>query len=66
MTHNHQYHLPYPITWHYWPNDVAECTCGRLFVLRVVGWGEWRMKWVPLRWWHFKAKRRMKHGADHA
>lgn len=39
-------------------NTVAECSCGRLWVLRWVD-DDWMgvNVWFPLRWWHRKALR---------
>lgn len=38
---------------------VADCSgCGRLFVTRLVDDGySYSVQWVPLRWWHRRARR---------
>lgn len=43
-------------------NAVAECSvCGRLYVSREDpdAWG-FHLRWVPLRWWHRRARRNLR------
>lgn len=42
------------------PGAVVECaSCGRLFLLDPI---PWERTWVPLRWWHFRARRAVRWG----